>query len=488
MRKFLILFAAVFLVGSAVSQVYYEGQIDSDNSRINMSLKLDCDPGNCPVSVWRVTMNVPTSADIVEVKSARGEVQETDRNGGDLKVKSRTPPSESEKITIVYDVKDDRKHVYSGLFTQRINLPGFNDESNSGTLEIKNLLSASPSRGFEISKKRDGLNYTGLGPGSVTVATGQGFETKYYEFFGDDPENTSIAYEVTAGTLGFNQRFERLPVAVMPDREYNESINTWSAGQYTNATLVVRDSLEEDFLPILAHETVHAFNDQRLKWSAESSWFDEGVSRYIEYLTKKALEGETRTRPLFWEDRTFTKYEDGARYRYTLPSKGEKDALWQYYQDERDFIKHWSPESGNRDFGYSYAELVIRNHVSNGNSLSELYENVDKRVLTDEGKWDLVSREVDLTPCKFDSRERFDACLEKINEYDYPVYRAENLSATNYSIEVRQLDLAEKNTQNGSGALLPNNSDEVAEKSGRKDNPLKNLLEMLERMLNAFLR
>lgn len=459
MRKYFFLILLFTMVSLGASQVHYSGSMNSDSSKINMSMRMDCQPENCPVSRWTVTMSVPEAAELIDVKSARGTVESQDREGGELEVKTRTPPSETEMITIVYEMEENRKHVHSGLFTQRINLPGFNAESNSGSFRINNLLSASPSGGFRVSKSGNQLNYTGVGPGNVVVATGNGFDTQYYEFFGENPENTSLAYELTAGTLGFDQSFEKLPVAVMPDQKYNETINRWSAGQYTNASLVLRDNLEDEFLPILAHETVHAFNDQRLNWDSESSWFDEGTARYIEYLTKKTLKGDSRTRSLFWDEKTYIEYEDGDRYRYTLPSKGNKEHLWRYYQDDRKFMKYWSPDDGERDFGYAYSELIIRNYIRKNNSLKELYDKIELKLMSDEEKWSQLSQEIDLTPCKYEDREKFENCLEEVNEYDYPVYEARNLSKAGYNIEVRKLDIPEKNDSIG-GALLSNDSGE----------------------------
>ena len=457
MRQYIVAFFVLIFLSMGASQVYYEGNIQSADTRINMSMQLNCDEGNCPVTSWTVTMKVPESAEIIDVHSARGDVIDTRRQDDNLIAESKTVPSESEQITVVYDLQDEARNVHSGLLTRRINLPGFDGEANTGRFSIEDLLSASSSDGFQISADGDEINFTGEGPGNIVVASGEGYPTRYFEFFGAEPGNTSISYEVTAGTLGFNQGFERLPVAVMPEEKYEEQVNNWSAGQYTNATLVLRDDLEEDFLPILAHEAVHSFNDQRFNWDGDSSWFDEGTARYVEFLVKKALQGDEKTRSLFGEEKTYIEFEDGSRYRYTVPPKGNRDVLWEYYQNDQDFMKYWNTEIGNRDFGYAYSELIIRNYVSQNNSIDDLYNSLDIETSSDAQKWQELSQEMDLTPCKYDELERFEGCLERINDYNYPVYRAENLTKSETSIAVKKLELPERRAPER-GSIISNGS------------------------------
>ena len=108
-------------------------------------------------------------------------------------------------------------------------------------------------------------------------------------------------------------------------------------------------------------------------------------------------------------------------------------------------MKSWSPESRNRDFGYAYSELIIRNWISQNNSVREIYGEIGgDKLNSNREKWDYYSEFLDLTPCKFESRERFENCLERINSYDYPVLAAEEIPERNQvAIRVQELEVAE---------------------------------------------
>jgi len=478
MKKWSALVLLVLLLPIATAQVFYQTDVSEETVRTNLSLKINCET-ECPVSRWSLNMTVPREAEVIDVRSSRGDVESYSKIGDQITVKSSTPPRESEKITINYGLNERAKQVHEGLYTRILSLPAFPREKNSGQLK-GDIIHSSISSGFDLSTAEDSINFTGAGPSNIYLVLGDGYETKYYEFFGDEPKNTSISYEIPVGVLGFSTGFERLPVAVMPSSKYNETINRWSAGQYTNATLTVRDNLDDNLKPILAHETVHALNDHYFEWDTRGSWFDEGVSKYIEYLTKKGLEGESRTREVFGEDKSYITNRGGSRYKHHLPSKGDKDVLWKYYQDDREFMKHWSPESNNREFGYAYSELVIRNYIMRNGSLKELYKNIDTSIESDDKKWNVVSQHMDLTPCKYDSRDIFEECLERINEYDYPVYRAENVSNEHRSLKVERLEMEPAAHSTGKGLL--NDSGEF-----REDSSEGSLFGMIEQFLLRLL-
>lgn len=455
--KYVKLALVVLLLTSfSTAEVFYSVDADSKSLRMESSAKLECTPEpegqGCPVSRWTAKLSVPTSAEITDVTSENGEVLDYERSGKTLTVETQTLPTNSELIKVNYVINRNAERVTEGLYTRSISLPGFSGQETSGTLNVKDFISGRISSGFQYSVKENEVNFTGTGATNFVAAFGEGEETKYFEFFGGKTDNPSKAYRIAVGTLGVANRFDRFPVAVISSGTYNETVNRWSAGQYTNATIYMRDNLGKDQMPILAHEAVHGLNDQTLNWETSSAWFDEGTAKYVEFLVRKS-KGDY-TREVFGEPVTYTKEEDGRRYRYTLSSKGDADQLWAYYENGDNWMKHWSPRKGNRDFGYAYSELVIKNYVRNNGSLRELYAEIDNTEYeTDGEKWRELSQHLDVTPCKYESRDRFDKCLEAVNDYDYPVYSATDIRAAENSLVVEELKVepAEPKSQKLSG-------------------------------------
>jgi hypothetical protein len=197
--------------------------------------------------------------------------------------------------------------------------------------------------------------------------------------------------------------------------------------------------------PVLTHESVHAVSYKPLKWDkTDTAYVEEGIAKHAESLMRKKLyrEGVTDRRPgeVFGDRLDYV--ENGMRYR--IPSKGDVETLWQYYNEDMDFMKDWNSQSRNREFGYAYGELIVKNHLYNNKSISGIYSRVDpdEEVESAERKWDLYSEHVNLRPCDGGSREEFEACLERINSHDYSISVAE--SSENQEIEVNRIDVPER--------------------------------------------
>ncbi|MFB6265734.1 MAG: hypothetical protein ABEI07_01480, partial [Candidatus Nanohaloarchaea archaeon] len=310
-------------------------------------------------------------------------------------------------------------------------------ERTTGRIHVENLISGWTGFGVEESFTGNTMIFRGTGPVNIRVKFGEGYETEYFSFFGGRPDNTRISYEVPIGTTGVVQQFERFPVAVMDDETYDRKVNQWSAGEYVSGAIHIRspEAMKGSFRAVLAHEVVHGLNDRVLNWDqTSSSYFDEGTGKYVEFLVHRKLyrEGKVERPPaeLFGEPVRYDPDPSDRTY-YTIESKGDRQVLWNYYQEDRDFMKTWSAMNSDpqvRSFGYAYSELIIRNYVARMNgSLRQLYShlNLNRRITDPQLKWQFYSQYLDMTPCKYSSRERFRQCLETINEYDYPVYSAE---------------------------------------------------------------
>jgi len=449
LRKSVLSVLIILYFGLAAGEVYYEVGADKSQAVFDTKVQLDCSGADCPVESWTLTLNKPNNANITNVEALQGELENYEVHGDKIFVQTKSNrPSRTETVEVSYRIDRDAEEVEDGLYIRTVSLPGFSGKANSGKVEVEDLISASGSYGFKTGRSNETFKFRGEGPSNVKVSFGEGYETKYYEFFGEKPDETDIAYEVSIGTLGFDHRSDRLPAAALSNAKYNRTVNRWSSGRYVDGYIALRDDLEEDFLPILAHETVHALNEQHLKWDRTSSkWFDEGTSKYVEFLMKKSMRGQDKTPELFGNKVSYVQRHSGDRYRYTLPPKGDKEQLWQYYNENMSFMKGWSSASEQRSFGYAYSELIIREYISRNNSLAELYEVIDpgREIETNDEKWDHYSQHLDLKPCKYESREKFESCIERVNSYEYPIYTAEPGNDT------RDMEVEELNVSNRSG-------------------------------------
>ncbi len=447
MRKLLFLLSLLFLATAVSGQVQY--QVDTDEEKIlkNTTVKLDCS-NTCPGLSWSLS----SGEKVLHVRDGQGEISDYDVNGDELDIPGRRFARQEERVLEIRTRIDrEAEEIHEGLYKRTVQFSGFPDEETSGMIKSPKLLSGRVGFGFDMSFEDREMRFQGEGPVNVRLKSGEGYDTRYFSFFGDRPGDTEMAYEVPVGTTGLVQDFERFPVAVHTDESYDLNINDWSSGEYVAGSIQIRDqeSLGGKFLPVLAHEVVHGLNDRELTWDqTSSSYFDEGTATYVEFLMEKKLyrEGE-RDRPpreLFGDA---VRYREG-RHVYRVPPRGDSDQLWNYYQDEQDFMKYWNAhdsEGDTRSFGYAYSQLIIRNYISRMNgSLQDFYREleVDQKVEDPEVKWEIYSGHLDMTPCDYDSRGKFEGCLEEINDYDYPVYSAEPDRDTK-QLEIERLEVPE---------------------------------------------
>ncbi|MFT4893109.1 MAG: hypothetical protein ACI8Z7_000907 [Candidatus Nanohaloarchaea archaeon] len=433
MRKTLTLlvFAVLFAV-SASAEIQYQGSMNQEEVVMNTSIQLECDDP-CPVSRWSLSWNLPENAEIIEIRDSLGEIDNYDRTGRTVSFTTNRDERYEETVRIRFRVEEPAEEIYDGLYYRKMSVPSFRGETTTGRIQVENLVSGKVGFGFQSSFVDEEFRFSGEGPTNIRVNFGEGEQTRYYEFFGDDRDNSSEAYELSIGTTGLVQNFERFPVAVMDNRTYNEKVNRWSSGEYVSGAISLRDDLGNDYLPVLAHETVHGLNDKFLSWDqTDSTYLDEGVAEHAEYLMKKKLyrngRVETGTREVFGEEKEYRVEEQDGTYIYTLRPQGDRERLWRYYQDDREFMESWNPRQSEeaREFGYAYSELLIKYYVVNNGTVRDLYSNIamTERVEDPEQKWEALSEHMVMEPCNFDSRERFDSCLDSINDYSYPVYTA----------------------------------------------------------------
>lgn len=468
MRKLILSALLVLLIAApAAADVQYSGDIDQDQVMLNTSIQLECnDP--CPVSRWGLTWTLPENAEIIEIRDSLGEIEDYERSGRSVSITTNTDePRRTETVRIRIRIEEEAEEVYDGLHYRRMSLPSLSGEETTATFHVDDMVSGWVGHGFESSFSGEEFRIQGEGATNIRVNLGEGDENRFYEFFGEDRDNSSEAYRLAVGTTGMVQDFERFPVAVMPPGTYNQTRPSWSSGEYIAGNIALRDNLEDDYLPTLAHETVHGLNDRFLKWDqTRSSYLDEGVSEHVEYLMRKKLyrndRTETGTRQVFGEKEEYRVEEEDSTYIYTLSSQGDRERLWEYYQQDMDLMKKWNPVRAEeyRDFGYAYSELLIKNYLMNQGTVRDLYDDIRPggKIESSEEKWSYLSQHMEMEPCNYDSRERFDSCLDEINSHDYRVYSASSIQRGENRLEFDEIELPNR-TETGSKDGVPSGED-----------------------------
>ena len=444
-RSSIIFLFAVLLVGAGAAQSFHSLEADDREVEINTTVTLQCDE-RCPVNSWRLNYQLPENSEVIEINDSLGEITDYSIQSDLLDIETnRGEKRENETLRINYRIERPAENVKPGLYSRQISLSGFEDEKTSGVVEAEGLISGRTNHGFETSFSED-MRFRGTGPVQINFNFGNGSKTSYYEFFDGEVEKSDDSYRIALGVVGLQQSYQRIPVA-MYDEDYDDLGFEWSAGLYKAGLIQMRDNEDREQI-VLTHETVHALSDRPLNWDrTQTSYIEEGVAKHAESLIQKKLyrEGETDSRPanLFGEDKT---YRDGG-YRYTVSSKGDREELWNYYQEEKDFMKQWSPDHQHREFGYAYSELVVKNFIMQNGSVQELYTGVESSTTESrEEKWARFSELIELEPCNYDERERFDQCLDEINSHEFEVKAATPVQS-NSTIRIDRIEIPEIRVQ-----------------------------------------
>lgn len=462
MKKAVAILLLLTMIGLSAGEVQYSIEADSEKALMNVTLELDCQ-NDCPVSNWRLDWSVPKSAEIIEIKDSKGEIDSFTRKDSSVLISTNQGvPRRSETLRIRMRIDKEARDIHNGWYRRTFNLSSFKGEKTTGVIEADNLISGWTGYGFKSSFTASEMRFRGEGSTNVRVNFGDGNTTRFFEFFGKPSETADDAYRVAVGTIGQTQDFERFPAATLSSGKYNRTVNSWSSGEYVSGAIRLREDLDRGFLPVLTHEVVHGLNERKLKWDGtSSSYFEEGTSKYAEFLMRKKLYSSRETdigpRNLFGESRSYPSSQKNRNLVYTVGSKGSRDRLWEYYSQNRSFMKNWNPHNYPRfrSFGYAYSELVIRNFVRKNGSLHEIYDKMefDSKVTDPEEKWEFFSQHMDMKPCNFKNRQKFENCLEEVNSYSYPIYTAEPESSSDV-IRIEKLELSERDSKTTPPSLI----------------------------------
>lgn len=445
MKKIFLIFLLFSISGLVSGEVYHSVESDDQRMDVNTTIELEC-TGECPVNSWDLSYTLPDNSEIMHIEDSFGPITEYEHTGNSLELSTNSGERRmDEYVKIDYEINTPADEVKEDLYTRSVSFAGFGGQKTSGIIEVDNLISGRASYGFETSYGED-LRFSGQGPVRLDFNFGNGTETEYYSFF-SEINNSKQSYEIALGTVGSQQNFDRFPVAVFDEEAYVQGSEDWSSGEYRAGLIRIRE--DDEMRPVLTHETVHGLNSDLLSWdSTDSAWFDEGVAKHAESLHEEHLynTGETDRMPpqLFGEDVEYTNYEENVRY--TFPSRGDRDELWNYYQSEASFMKSWRPGDGNREFGYAYSELVVKNFLYNGGDLHELYGSVDpgQQIESNDEKWSIYSEHMELEPCNYESRDEFDQCLDEINDHDFDLRVAQPVENEREDLNIDSIDVPDR--------------------------------------------
>lgn len=435
-NKFL-LFGVMALLLSALgsAQVFYESEASIDYEKTNITIQLSCDSSedNCPVNSWNLEWNLPNEAQIEKLNSSRGEIEDYEFERGVLSITTNVQtPTENETVFIQYQNDQSAEPVHEKFYTREIDLPGFNSETNSGNITAKNLLSGQVSGTSSYNIREDSMKFSTEGSSNLILnlldEDKEYFETDYFVFANSEVEESDLAYEAPIGILEKQPKANKMPVIFIDSSTYDSEYGEWSQARYSQDMIIMREDLDERELPVLAHEVVHAINSHVLSWDRTgTSYLDEGMATYVEYLIQRKM-SEKPVYEVFGDEITYEERREGQRYEVTQYPRGDKDELWEYYQQESNAMKDWNGDN-NREFGYSYGQLIVMNHVSrNDGELSDITSDLNQiegSIENNSEKWEKLGEFVDLEPCNYEDREDFNNCLEEINDHNYTIQRAE---------------------------------------------------------------
>ena len=416
----LILLLTSFFLSPVSGFAEHSVDIEGENAYINSTLGFSSEE---KINYWRIFWEIPKDAEILSIRDTIGEIENYTVNGRSLKITTnKGEKRRNDTLEIRMKVKDVVREKYSPLKTATLSFSGFKGDETKCSVEVDGLISGSFSRNFEASFQGDEMFLKGKGPFNLKIAFSEE-GTRYEHFVMFQDYNVSLAdkfYPYVVSVTGIKPPFDRFPVIVLPDSEYQDTVGNWSAGVYRRGGLIFIKKSEMESktnTSMLIHEAAHGFNEQVMRWDfTNSSYFDEGVAKYLEYLVDKKL--EIRQPEIFGESVLFE--ENGDRYK--LPPRMKPEDLWDYYRLENDFMLDWNPRESNRNFGYAYSELMIRNYVlKNGyDSLHPVYKKLGKvsgTVRLPETKYKVIKNAMPggLKPCYYGDKEKLEKCLEKVN-------------------------------------------------------------------------
>jgi hypothetical protein len=413
----LALASAFFLILSPVSlaEVIHSIHIENDSIQINSLLILRSDR---PIDYWNLSISLPHKSTLLNATDELGKVDYS-LNGNMLEIKTNSKKSNVRIINISYAFYGLNKT--KGLTYAQLNLFGFvNDTTYAQVTPHIPYVFAPNSQTQYLANETKAKT---IGPMNIILTYGGEKESEHYFTNSDiDLSEVEKLYPLIEGVTGLNVPV-KFGVVVLPEAEYLDNYKDWSAGTFNGLILAKGSKNKNEVTTTIIHETVHGFNQFVLGWDATNvSWFDEGTAAYITSAAYRVLgdqQPELFGSDKIWRDKNLI---------YTLRPKKTPEDLWDYYANNRNFMNYWSPQSDHeREFGYAYSELFIREYVKgNGSALQKVYNSllaINKTVYdkNEENKilFDILGRK--FTQCYSTRLSQIKNCTKELNEMRFQI-------------------------------------------------------------------
>ncbi|MBN2094785.1 MAG: hypothetical protein JW727_01955 [Candidatus Aenigmarchaeota archaeon] len=427
-NHYLLLLILLLLPCPILAEVIHEVELVGSKIAINTTMVLTSDT---PLDYWDLTVIIPEGAQLEKIEDEVGAIKYT-LDGSLVKFRTNQKRADVRIVNMYYSVGDWEKP--GGLNHVELNLFGFENETSYAEVKGNFPYVFSPNAKVEYLESETRAKRTG--PLSINLIYGGSQESEHYFTNSDiDLETVEKYYPLIEGLTGLKVPV-KFGLAILSEEEYGKEYKDWSAGTFNGMILVKESKNANDTLATIIHETTHGFNAFALSWNkANVSWFDEGVACYATSITYRML-GE-RQPELFGSEKVWKE----KNYIYTLKPKKTPEDLWNYYANDQKYMSYWYPQSKyDREFGYAYSELFIREYLKDDESslhrvyldLLEINESVSSKEESNRIMEGILGR--DFKPCYSKDIDEIRACTKELNEMSFRVPRA-NGNEIGYIVE-----------------------------------------------------
>ncbi|MCD6479031.1 MAG: hypothetical protein J7L44_04060 [Candidatus Diapherotrites archaeon] len=441
MRKVLCLVLALLVFASVNAYVEYVDcnlELEDEYAIANIMLYIH---SKMPANHFSVTMPFHKESAILSINDSLGTIEDYALSDGILRIKTNSSARRRDEIiNIEAKLFGLEKERFGNAIIAEFSLATEEKTRVAFRAYGKRIFGFDTGAAFRGSIRDYELRIAGAGP--LIVRFGYSDKGKEYGRFllfnestlSDDAlarglERANELYFTVPAVLGIELDSNIFGIAVLKDEKYREKINDYSEGVYiTGGLIVVKESaFEKDAAPVVLHELTHNFNAKIMNWnSSNTSWFDEALAKFVEYIVRKQL--GLRTANLFYGTQSYS----DAQYSYVIKPASDWRLLKEYYDKNESFMMEWSADAeGTRKFGYAFVELFLREYVKEHGfgalhralrELAEIKENVsDARRFSEIVLERLGTR---LEPCKRETSEEMLECIEALNKFNPKIPKA----------------------------------------------------------------
>ncbi len=426
--KFMVIVfvSALFIISVAEATTFYKFKTEGSNIRLNTTLVLDNED---PINVWEVVWSLPENSSLISIHDDVGEIKNYNLNQNKLTFSTNFRRSNVRYVYIDSVIEKAVNDNFKPVYSIELSLSGLAGKKTFVETDIADVLSGYSSFGFAEFYGDNLTTFQGIGPVNIKLffsPNGQKYDN--FIVFGDyDATLADKLYSIVSNVTGVRLPFKQFPLLILPDQEFDQKINSWAAATHIpGGLIIIRESAvrRDTNVSIILHELTHGYNAKILSWDqSQIVWFDEGMGKFVEHLVDDLLNVPQPS--LFGNDVPIS--QNGKNY--LLLPKGDIKDLWNYYQNNQDFMKVWNTKDPDkREFGYAYSELVIREFVQNNgiDSLKGAYQklaSVDHVVIDSQEHNTIYFTAMNLSfkPCSSDDYEDFVKCINSIDQQEIVV-------------------------------------------------------------------